>query len=87
MKKERRSPTRKQKVQILILQDFKCAICGADLLNQKHEVDHIQPYSKEGKTCLANLQALCAGCHLEKTRAMDKDGYSTKLKLKPGCDL
>ncbi|NCC85148.1 MAG: HNH endonuclease [Clostridia bacterium] len=75
----KRIATKQQRIQLAILQDFKCAICGCDILEQKFEVDHIQPFSKRGATCLGNLQALCVECHLEKTRAMDKNGYSTKL--------
>ena len=32
------------------------------------EVDHIQPWHRGGSHDLENLQTLCRGCHIEKTR-------------------
>lgn len=64
----RRLATRTERDLLAIIQDFQCAICGADLADG-FECDHLVPYSKGGRTTLYNLQALCKTCHLSKTRA------------------
>src|SRR5262249_51374509 len=46
-------------------QDGLCAICGEEL-GEDFELDHRTPYSKGGKTHLANGQATCARCNREK---------------------
>ena len=52
---------------MLIRDGYRCQLCGKA---GRLEVDHIVPLSKKGDPWdLANLQALCRGCHLEKTRA------------------
>lgn len=43
----------------------KCAHCGENLESNYHG-DHIEPYSKGGKTELFNGQALCASCNIKK---------------------
>ena len=43
----------------------KCEICNKSLSISYHG-DHIQPFSKNGKTTLNNGQALCAECNLKK---------------------
>jgi 5-methylcytosine-specific restriction endonuclease McrA len=62
----RRFANRVQRLALMILQDGKCAICGCVL--EAFDADHIQPFSKKGRTELWNLQALCVTCHLEKSR-------------------
>jgi hypothetical protein len=46
---------------------FRCVLCGAspatDLSCQLH-VDHIEPFSKGGKTTLGNLRTLCGTCNV-----------------------
>lgn len=63
----RRLASRTQRELLAIIQDFECAICGADLA-EGFECDHLVPWSKGGQTTLENLQALCLNCHLDKTR-------------------
>lgn len=48
---------------------FRCVKCGrspATELNIQLHVDHIKPFSKEGKTVVDNLQATCQDCNLGK---------------------
>lgn len=52
--------------QVMIRDGFRCRSCkSAGLL----EVDHIQPVSQGGDEWeFTNLQTLCRGCHIAKTR-------------------
>ena len=46
---------------------YRCRTCGGA---GRLECDHIRPLWKGGDPWkLANLQSLCRGCHIEKTRA------------------
>jgi len=64
----RRFASKRQRVQVFILQDGLCSICGGEL-GKSFQVDHLVPYSRGGETELWNLQALCQFCHSEKTSA------------------
>lgn len=66
----RRLASKTQRVRTWILQDGKCALCGIDL--EGFEVDHVEPFSKNGVTELWNLQALCINCHRSKTSEQAK---------------
>ncbi len=68
MKDTRRAATKSQRRIVLLMQDCKCAICGAEL-DDDYQVDHLIKHSKEGATELWNLQALCLHCHSAKTSA------------------
>ena len=47
--------------------DYKCVLCGR---RGRLEVDHIVPVSVGGaRYDTENLQALCRGCHIKKTRS------------------
>ena len=44
---------------------WRCQVCG----RYGNEVDHAQPLQHGGEPyALLNLQTLCRGCHIEKTR-------------------
>lgn len=48
---------------------FRCVTCGRSPATDAGcvlHVDHVQPYSKGGKTVIDNLRALCAACNLGK---------------------
>src|SRR5262245_14725906 len=45
--------------------DGKCESCGTDLPPEWH-ADHIKPWSKSGRTDVANGQALCVECNQRK---------------------
>jgi len=72
-----RLATKQQKRQLLIIQDFCCALCGKEL-DQSFQVDHIIPFSLGGTTSLGNLQGVCVSCHKEKTR---KDGSCRPISI------
>jgi len=63
----RRLATRTERNLLAIIQNYRCAICNADLANG-FECDHLVPWSKGGQTTLENLQALCLNCHSSKTQ-------------------
>lgn len=48
-----------------------CAHCGKRITTRNAHIDHIVPFSKGGKTVLANLQALYADCNLAKGNKME----------------
>ena len=51
-------------------------ICCNKKLNVKHfHIDRIVPLACGGTNDIKNLQILCAGCHFEKTRQEQDDGY------------
>ena len=57
-----------------------CECCNKKL-NEKHfHIDHITPLSCGGTNDKNNLQILCAGCHFEKSRQEQEEGY---LKINP----
>ena len=50
---------------VLDSQNWRCQSCG----HYGNEVDHVLPMHKGGAAWdLANLQTLCRGCHIAKTR-------------------
>jgi hypothetical protein len=54
---------------ILSAQKYTCSICDVDLeTGRDFDIDHIIPLANGGKNSLDNLQALCKGCHKEKTK-------------------
>ena len=54
------------RLEILHRDGYRCRTCGRA---GRLEVDHITPISKGGDPWNpANLQSLCRGCHLDKTR-------------------
>jgi hypothetical protein len=62
-KKEREKLTLKLRYFILKRDNFKCSICGKSSIEQKLEIDHIIPISKNGKTIKNNLRTLCFDCN------------------------
>ena len=53
------------RMRIRIRDDWKCVKCG---MPGRLEVDHIVPRENGGSHDDDNLQTLCRGCHIEKTR-------------------
>ena len=77
-KSSKRLASRRQRLSVWIIQDGKCGICGHDL-EDRFEIDHIQPFSRKGPTDLWNLQAICIQCHKNKTKvdsSLEKDKNS-----------
>ena len=56
--------TKRQKKIMALASGNKCEICNKSLSISYHG-DHIQPFSKNGKTTLNNGLALCAECNLK----------------------
>lgn len=63
---ERREIPLKLRLRVLQRDNFRCVLCGKspaiDLGTVLH-IDHIIPFSKDGKTILNNLRTLCAKCN------------------------
>ncbi|MFH1236599.1 MAG: HNH endonuclease, partial [Parcubacteria group bacterium] len=60
---------------------FRCVFCGkspATDLGTKLHIDHIQPFSRGGKSVLGNLQTLCNECNLGKS---DREDVKTPIHL------
>ncbi len=49
-----------------------CARCGMAVSEENFEADHIQPWSKGGRTIIANGQILCTRCNHEKSNKTDE---------------
>ena len=57
---------RRMRLQILERDGYRCRQCGR---SGRLEVDHITPIRRGGDEYNPdNLQAICRGCHIEKTR-------------------
>jgi 5-methylcytosine-specific restriction protein A len=56
----------------------KCACCNCKLDNKFH-TDHIIPLSNNGTNELSNLQAVCVGCHMDKTHNEQENGQFVKF--------
>lgn len=55
---------------VLSRDNFRCVFCGkspATNLETKLHIDHINPFSKGGRSMLENLQTLCEECNLGKS--------------------
>lgn len=73
IEKTKQALTENEKMIVLFRQNNRCNVCAAGLMIHpctKHKLfdfDHIIPRSKNGKTDLQNIQALCKMCHAVKT--------------------
>ena len=68
-KKDTRGISLGMRYAVLSRDRFRCIKCGlspATSLDCKLHVDHITPFSKEGKTTIENLQTTCESCNLGK---------------------
>lgn len=66
----RRYMSQKQRVELVLSQDGRCAICGEKLHPGNIEFDHIQALEHDGDNAADNWRALCTSpCHKDKTRA------------------
>jgi len=48
-----------------------CAECGIAVSEESFEADHIKPWSKGGRTIIANGQILCSVCNHRKSNKFD----------------
>lgn len=58
-----RHPDRMMAARVLARDGIRCVRCGSE---DNLHVDHIDPWSKGGKTVLENLQTLCRPCNSRK---------------------
>lgn len=67
LKDQNRIFTPDQRAVIYRIGKGKCAICGIDVSEENFEADHIKPWSKGGRTIIANGQILCSHCNHSKS--------------------
>ncbi len=66
---ERRRFNLGERTVLYLAADGRCSECGAELEPGWH-ADHVQPWSRDGKTDVINGQALCPACNLRKGNRM-----------------
>lgn len=59
-----------QRIELFSRSGGHCQSCGAVITLSDFHADHITPWSKGGKTTLANGQALCRACNIKKSSTM-----------------
>ncbi len=59
-----------KKIELLIKQDYKCAICNCDI-HQNYHADHIIPFKYVGDALDNNWQILCSRCNKKKKESFD----------------
>ena len=60
-----------QRKELYLRANKKCQICSAPISLDNFHADHVTPYSLGGPTNLANGQALCLPCNLNKSALME----------------
>lgn len=61
-------PWRRLREQILKRDTYLCQAClAAGRIREATEVDHVRPLARGGDDTPANLRAICARCHQDKT--------------------
>jgi len=65
-----RAFTEEQRVTIFRKYNGVCESCGKEIKWDEFHADHIVPFTKGGKTTVANGQLLCAKCNLAKAAAL-----------------
>ncbi len=66
---DRRTISLGLRYEVLRRDRFRCSLCGASpasRLGCELHVDHVVPFSRDGKTVAANLRTLCSDCNLGK---------------------
>jgi hypothetical protein len=79
---ERKSPSKKEKESLHILQGGKCIYCGRKLAKGFGHVDHIRPVAGSGTNAFSNKQLACEKCNSRKGKLSDGE-YRSKYKLTP----
>jgi 5-methylcytosine-specific restriction endonuclease McrA len=69
--KPRRSLSRKQRAELLLMHNCFCAWCGMLIVDNDWQDDHEVPREMGGSDDLSNRRPLHTACHLEKT-ALDR---------------
>lgn len=59
-----------QRIELFSRSGGYCQSCGVAITLSDFHADHITPWSKGGKTTLANGQALCRACNIKKSSTM-----------------
>ena len=68
-KRERRTFSNKQQIEMLQNQGGKCAGCSRKITLKTGDGDHVYPFSAGGPTVIWNGQMLCKPCHKKKSKS------------------
>lgn len=72
LKDQNRIFTPDQRAVIYRIGKGKCAMCGIEVSEESFEADHIKPWSKGGRTIIANGQILCSTCNHSKSNRYEE---------------
>lgn len=72
LKDQNRIFTPDQRAVIYRIGKGKCAMCGIEVSEESFEADHIKPWSKGGRTIIANGQILCSSCNHSKSNKYEE---------------
>ena len=72
LKDQNRIFTPDQRAVIYRIGKGKCAMCGIEVSEESFEADHIKPWSKGGRTIIANGQILCSTCNHTKSNKYEE---------------
>lgn len=72
LKDQNRIFTPDQRAVIYRIGKGKCAMCGIEVSEESFEADHIKPWSKGGRTIIANGQILCSACNHTKSNKYEE---------------
>lgn len=72
LKDQNRMFTPDQRAVIYRIGKGRCAICGIEVSEENFEADHVKPWSKGGRTIIANGQILCAACNHVKSNKYEE---------------
>lgn len=78
-KPERRFLSEEEKSELCEQQELTCKTCKKKYIKTEFEYDHIVPLAMGGSNEFANFQALCKGCHLQKTNEERENGDFIKF--------
>jgi HNH endonuclease/Homing endonuclease associated repeat len=70
-----RSANLRLRFKVMQRDHFKCCACGRSPSTDPSvvlHIDHVKPWSKEGKTVMENLQTLCQQCNLGKSNLINE---------------
>lgn len=76
--------------EVLRRDNFRCVRCGRSPASERGvelHVDHVRPWSKDGRSTLENLQTLCSACNLGKSSRYDDAGDTPVEKRGIGTGL
>ena len=81
---DRRKLTNLQRWQLAYKQSYRCNMCGIKLAPGWH-ADHVKRLAQSRDNSMANFQALCTTCHIQKTHDENCAPKKVIRKQSPTC--